>query len=303
MRKRILIRVQNRYIKGILFRFLVDRGYEIVEAYDFSDLKLKLDVYGRDFMLHILEIPEYNPGSVYGELAQFRQEVKGIPVMALIPKDTSDFVSPALKIGIEDLLMIPKVRETCKEVIAERLQAILKRIDPKEEELKAQTILASKEFEEIREQIEADLRHAARGKYPLSLLMIRFIGVINDKTDRFIERLKNILRETDTVWRFTPNTWLVCCPFTEKSSIIEVERKVFAAFEAELGQMGHHKRINVFTATYPQDEDNLPDLMGRLFNGIHNSMVINSISAPLNTLSRYEIENYRKKILKYRRNF
>jgi len=67
--------------------------------------------------------------------------------------------------------------------------------------------------------------------------------------------------------------------------------------------MGHHKRINVFTATYPQDEDNLPDLMGRLFNGIHNSMVINSISAPLNTLSRYEIENYRKKILKYRRNF
>jgi DNA-binding response OmpR family regulator len=114
MRKRILIRVQNRYIKGILFRFLVDRGYEIVEAYDFSDLKLNLDVYGWDFMLHILEIPEYNPGSVYGELAQFRQEVKGIPVMALIPKDTSDFVSPALKIGIEDLLMIPKVRRRAK---------------------------------------------------------------------------------------------------------------------------------------------------------------------------------------------
>jgi PleD family two-component response regulator len=245
--------------------------------------------------------PKRTTGVVFDEIAQFKQKAKGIPVLALIPKDTSEFVSPAIKSGIEDLLLIPKVKEKCREVIGKRLEIILKRIDPKEDEPKAQAILASKEFEEIKEQLEADLRHAARGKYPFSLLMIRFTGVLNDKIDRFIERLKNILRETDTVWRFTLNTWLVSCPFTEKSSIIEVERKVFAAFESELGQMGHQKRINLFTATYPQDEDNLPDLMERLFNGIHNSMTIDSISAPLNTLSKHEIENYRNKILKYRR--
>jgi hypothetical protein len=60
MGKRILLRVQNRYIKGILLRFLVEGGYDIVEAFDFSDLELKLNVYRGDFILHIREIPEEN---------------------------------------------------------------------------------------------------------------------------------------------------------------------------------------------------------------------------------------------------
>lgn len=307
MGKRILLRLSNRFIKGIVYRFLVDDGYEVVEAWDQDDLIYKLEVHAADFILYVLEVGENHAAPLYEGLAQFKKTkaAGNIPVMAIIPKDTAEYVSPAVEYGVEELVLLPRTKESYKTFLTDKLTAVLKRIDPDElqSEPEAVTFWESADSDVIRERLEADLRHAARGRYPLSLLMIRFTGVEGDKSEKFIERLKTNLRETDAIWRFTPNTWLISCPFTEKTFIIEVERKIFSAFESEIGQSGHHRKINLFTATYPTDEDNLSSLLNRLLNGIRNSMVINSITTPLNSLSRAELENYRKQIRQYRKYF
>lgn len=82
-----------------------------------------------------------------------------------------------------------------------------------------------------------------------------------------------------------------------------MEEKFREAFKLELGTPGHHKRLYLYSATYPYDESSLDLLIERLENGINNSMVINSIQTPLKALSRTEIENYKQKIRQYKRFF
>lgn len=306
MGKRVLLRVQNKLIKGIALRFLIEAGYDVIDVSDFEDMRLKLTVYPSDFILFIMEITEDNLSTIFTETAGLKKSgpLANTPILALVPRDTSDIVSSALKSGIEDVFLLPKTKETYRQQISDKISGTMKKLDPVEQEQnREEAPLEETGIDKIRDQLESELRHANRGKYPISMLMIRFADVEVIKAEKFVERLKIILRETDTVYRLKDNTWLITCPFTEKRYIIEVERKIFSTFEAEMGVQRDHKKINLFTAAYPQDEENLNRIFERLETGISNSMAINSIKVPLNSLTKDELEAYQKKIRLFKKFF
>jgi hypothetical protein len=306
MDKKVLLRVQNKLIKGIALRRLIESGCDVVEVTDREDLRLKLAVYNSGFFMYIMEVTEENLPTIFDETSGLRKggPLSGIPVLAMVPRDTSDIISQALKSGIEDVLLLPKAGESFRQQLYDKLGASIDRFKPSDPpQTREEAPLEEMGIESIRSRLELELRHAKRGKYPVSMLMIRFTDVDVEKAERFIERLKGILRETDNVYRLKDNTWLVSCPFTEKKYIIEVERKVFSTFEAEMGQERRHKKINLFTAAYPEDEESLDRIFERLETGISNSMAISNIKAPLNSLTRSELEEYKKKIKQFKKFF
>lgn len=307
MGKRVLLRIRSKLAKGIALRCLIEAGYDVIDVMDDDDLRLKLSVYPSEFILYILEVTEDSLPNIFTETSALKRNgpLVKTPVLALVPRDTSDIVSSALKSGIEDVFLFPKARESYRQQITDKITATLKKLDPVEPPPKPREEAPLEEtgIETIRDRLESELRHANRGKYPLSVLMIRFTDVEPDKAEKFIDRLKSILRETDTVYKLKNHTWMITCPFTEKKYIVEVERKIFSTFEAEMGEKRDHKKINLFTAAYPQDEDNLDRILERLETGISNSMAINSIKTPLNTLTRDELEDYRRKMKQYKKFF
>lgn len=306
MSKMVLLRVQSKLIKGIALRCLVEAGYDVIDVMDFEDLRLKLTIYPSNFILYIMEVTEESLTTIFTETSGLKKSgpLGNTPILAFVPRGTSDIVSSAMKCGINDVFLLPKGKESYRQHIQDKIIATMKKLDPVEQvQSREEAPLEETGIESIRDQLDSEIRHANRGKYPVSMLMIRFADVEGAKAERFIERLTKILRETDKVYRLKDNTWLITCPFTEKKYIIEVERKVFSTYEAEMGVQRDHKKINLFTAAYPQDEESLDRIFDRLETGISNSMAINSIKSPLNSLTHDELEAYQKKIQQFKKFF
>lgn len=304
MPKRIFLKIRNRLIYSTVLRFLVEAGFEAVDAFEAEDIALKLGIYQYDFMYFIIEVQEERPLESFQEIKALQADPRfaNIPVLAILPKDTSDFVSSALQAGVRDVFLLPKQKEGYRDTLVKKLEGIFKPDIPEEPD--QEPIFAGIETSEtdIREIIDEHMKFAGRGQYPISMLMIHFTGVDQQPALKFVERLESILRETDRVYFLHDVTWLVICPFTEKKFVVEVEKKVFSTFESEVGRKGN-QRIHLYAATYPMDETNTDLLLRRMEKGIRTSMAVDDLKTPLNNLSKVELEDFRKKLRQYRKFF
>lgn len=306
MGKRILLQVQNTTIKGMIIKYLIEAGLEVVDIVDYKDLLFKISVYPSNFVLFIIEITEESLSTIFDEIAEIKENEPfiNIPILALIPRDTPDIITSALKSGIEDVFLIPKSSASFKQHLHGKINAAIKQFVPIEFSSKYKKKKSEEiDIEKVKELIYTDIKLANRGKYPISFLMIKFTKVKEDDAYGFIERLSRILRETDKILRLSDFEWVIVCPFTEKKYIIEVERKVFVAFRAEMESEYNNKKINLDSATYPEDSESLDKILEKLELGIKNNMAINKINVPLKSLSPKELEDYKKIIQQYKKFF
>jgi hypothetical protein len=237
MADKVLIYIEDRAIKGIVLKILREKGLEFLEGLDIKDVQLKLDIFQDTVFFHIIQIGK----DAYKEQFEFVKKVKegssaDFPVMAIIPGDGSEFVSGAKKAGIEDVVLIPEKREQFRDVFFARLTEFIKTIPVREpnDEPGFHKNHETSDFSPD-EALKQEVKRAVRGKYSISFVMGRFTGVHIGMVQEFYAKLKKDMRDTDRIMSYDYHTFIVVCPFTVKSYLVEVEKKIREAFEAMFG--------------------------------------------------------------------
>ena len=308
---RVLVNCNDRYLKGVLLRLLVEEGLDVAEATDEEDVRLKLSLFGDDIVLYVLEVTRQNRERLYSEVQRLlnaRSPYQGA-MLALVPDESSDMVGGALRSGIGDIILLPLRRERYRDVLAERLPPVIekgrgqkgrKQELPLPGPIPAATSMEAPGTEEMDSELIRELKMANRGGHTLSLLMIRALGLSQEEMTVFRDALVMELRDTDRVLPHGPQTYIAVCPFTAKTFIVEVERKVRDVYARLYGVFTRDRRIYLYGANYPSEEQDAATLLARMENGIHDSMAFTALREPLHSLTAAELEQFRKKLRLYR---
>lgn len=307
MQEKVLIFCTSKYTKAILLRLVVEMGLDAVDAWDLDDVQLKADLFVDMIVLFIVEVTPVNRSSLYRFIRDMQANLGRVsmPVLALIPNDSSEMVGEALKAGVRDLLLLPSRKELYRSVMQEKLRQVY--MDLRRRLTSgAQTSGGQAESDEaveraaMNETLSRELKLAGRGGHTVSILMVRTSGLTSAQLDTLEQELADMLRDTDQVVRRDPRTFIVICPFTAKSFLVEVERKIHLVYEKLFGTYTQDRRFFMAGANYPDDGREMETLVQLMENGIHDSVVINGIRAPLREMSRAEIEGIRRKLKLYK---
>lgn len=298
MDNNVLVEVENRYLKKVLIKAVFNIGFAFVDVFDLDDMKIKLQTMGVATCLGIVEVHNENLEKIEPSMKLFRKYCPKVPVLALVYKETADIVSVVLNLGIEDILLLPQNHNLYSTTIQDKLnQYRIEKPDTVDIEIIHENTDLSKE-------LMLELKRADRGNYSLSLVLSHLTGandlnIFND----FIKKIEPLTRDTDKIFILDRSSFLSTFPFSSKEHITTIEGKIRDSFKLYIPKIGIHKKLCLYSATYPNDGDTLEELLSRLEKGINNSIVINSVHSPLNSLSKSEIENYKKMIKQYKRFF
>ncbi|MBP7174930.1 MAG: hypothetical protein KBA53_01760 [Thermoclostridium sp.] len=301
MAKKVLIYIEDRVIKGIVLKILHDNGLEFLEGLDINDIQLKLDIFQDTIFFQIIQIGRETSKEQYEFVRKMKEEsATDFPVLAIIPDDVSEFVGGAKKAGIEDVVLIPEKREQMRDIFYTRITEFVKTL-PHEEPIHEHELQKAYGTADLTtdEAIKREINRAVRGKYSISFVMGRFTGINVGSIHEFYDKLKKDMRDTDRIISYDYHTVIVVCPFTVKSYLIEVEKKIREAFEGMFGY-SRVRRLDMYGVTYPDDGTNIIELTGILEKGVHDSIIISSIREPLNSISRERLEEYRKMLKLYK---
>jgi len=299
MADRVLITVNNMFIKSIILKNLHAKGFEIIEASDEADLFLKLDIYRESIMYYIIQVNADTYEKQYDMVKRIRQEeyFRNLPIMAIVPDVSKEFISGAKDADINDVFPVPSRRELLKDYLPERLSAFITKIPSGDSEY----------MNKIKESIMSDLgtnselkneiKRASRGKYPVSFVMGRISGFHIGLVQEFYDKLSQQMRETDRIVNHDYRTFIIACPFTMKKNVVEIERKIRGMFDNMFKGTG---KLHMYSVTYPDDGDSLERLVEIMEKGVHGSIVISGIRQPLNTLSKDKLEEFRNMLKLYK---
>lgn len=302
MDKNILLNIRNRYIKNILLKSIAKADIGVLDIIDADDMAIKLDAFGDSVVLAIFEIVDNNMSAVRDIISQFKKICPSAPVMAIVYKDTSDIVKHAMKLGVKDILFLTKNIETYEEIIQTRMAHHYKNIN----KFQLKDPLLFEIYDEnmsIKEALGIELKRAVRGDYSLSFIIAYLSGNDPKAVQSIANTIKKFIRDTDKMFLVDNRTFVIAFPFVEKIHVPTLEEKFREAFKKEEKKVGINKKLCLYSSTFPDDGDNLEQLLDRLEKGINNSMVINSVQAPLNSFTQSDIEDYKKKIRQYKKFF
>lgn len=304
MAEKVLISIENRYIKSVVLKSLFERNFDFVEVLDENDLMLKLDIFRESILFYIIEIDSRKYMAQYSLIKKLKSDtgMSGFSIMAIIHEGTTEIVSGAKDAKIDDVFLVPEKRELLRDSFNKRLSQYLKKFPT--------TIVNNPEWIEYRKNIvstfsenddlKRELKRAGRGKYPVSFVMGRIFGAEPEKIQDFYRRLNSILRDTDRIMNYDYRTFVIVCPFTSKENLALVENKIRGTYEQLFGRNTMFRRLDMYGAAYPDDGRSIDKIVELCEKGIHDSIVISGIREPLNTLSRERLEEYKKMLRLYK---
>lgn len=304
MSDKVLVYIEDHFIRATVLKVLFERNLEFVEVLDANDMRLKLDLFMESIIFLIIQISPNTYEKQYNMIKSLKQgkDIPAFPVMAIIPDDSAEYVGGAKKADIDDVILIPEKRELFREFFVTRLTGFMKKI-PKGER-------GQPDLDELRKSILADLssnddlkreiKRAGRGKYSVSFVMGRLAGIHIGLVQDFYDKLAKALRETDKIVNYDYRTFIVVCPFTIKTYLVEVEKKIRETFETMFGGYTRFRRLDMYGVTYPNDGKSLAALVEIMEKGVHDSIVISSIREPLSDLSRERLEEYKNMLKLYK---
>lgn len=301
MSKRILLQIDDKIIKGMTIKYLIEPGYEIIEILGYDDLLYKLSIYPDDFCLFIIEINNNSLVSIFKKISDIKQKgfLKNTPILGFILDDTRDIVNLAIKSGFNDLILIPDNKASFKKQLYMKLGFLIKEFNP---------IMPDKEYfdteivsiEKIKELVNNEISFAKRGKYPVSFIMIRFANLKENLVCKAGNYLSDILRKTDKVYRLASNVWIIICPYTEKKHIVNVEYKIYKILRKKTGINSTVKYVSLGMASYPQDSENFDEILEILEAGIKTNFTINNLRGTLSSVPKNELDNYKRILEQYK---
>lgn len=301
MDKYIFLHVKNRFVRNSLLKSIAKAGIGVMEIMDSDDLTIKLDAYGDSIALFVTEIVDENNLIANDVVSRIRSGYPSVPVLALVYTDTYEIVNTAIKRGIKDILFLSKNPENYVNAIQNKMVKYYEIINKQEKETDLSGLIH--ENISVKESLNLELKRAIRGNYSISFILVHLSGQEPEVIKSIINTSKRFIRDTDKLLLIDEDTFMVAFHFVEKANVPLLEEKFRNAFKNESKKVGIHKEFCLYGATFPDDGDNLDELLSRLEKGISNMLAINSVLIPLSSLTQSDIENYKKKIKQYKKFF
>jgi|GEM_PF-2129520 PleD family two-component response regulator len=234
-------------------KVMQDAGYLLTRIKDKDGLATQVD---KDVHLILVDL---EPGkSVLDVIAHVRKSVfNHIPVLVLSYVSEREAVIEALDAGASDYIIKPFHHS----YLLERIGRIL---NPD----KYADIYTEYVSFNMNELLDIELKRAYRGKSPLSLIMLAFqSGRINRSGDG-VSILESVLRDIDTVMRYSSDKVLILLPLTNKEGAAYVMERIQYSLES-YDYLEESDARYVFTAasvTFPEDADSRKSLIAMLEN-------------------------------------
>ncbi|NLX63367.1 MAG: hypothetical protein GX022_01100 [Clostridiaceae bacterium] len=301
MDKYIFLHIKSRFVRNILLKSIAKAGIGILEIMDQDDLAIKLDAYGDYIVLFITEIVDENSPALNDVVEYLRNRYPSVPVLALVYKDTYETVNTALKLGVKDILFLTKNSENYVKAIQDKMAKYYETINKQEKETDLSGLIH--ENISVKESLNFELKRAIRGNYSISFILAHLSGHEPEVVSSIINTSKKFIRDIDKILSIDDDTFIGAFPFVEKANVPLLEEKFRNAFKNESKKVGIHKKFCLFGVTFPDDGDNLDELLSRLEKGIANMLAINSVQTTLNSLSATDIENFKKKTRQFKKFF
>jgi len=237
------------------------------EITSFKELKIFLarqDI--SDVLLIILDL--YLPdGNSLKAIHNYKMKTgnQDLPFILVSGNLDKNAVALAKKLGAKDIISKP----VNYQYLRERIDAILS--DYK--------LTRRKMLRDYQEEINLEIKRAQRGEYSLSILLTGIFhaetltslykdsGLLKliDLEKTYPDKLKNMMRETDTIVNLSPSEYLFVLPFTDITGVPVVVDKINKVYQELVPAAKQEELLMVIASvTFPEEETSTEELLPRL---------------------------------------
>ncbi|HHW01586.1 MAG TPA: response regulator [Thermoanaerobacterales bacterium] len=210
-KKCVLIVDDSAIIRFMVKEILEAEGYDIETASTAEEAMLKIKKNKELFDLVIVDINlPHQDGFALMEKLKSSSEYKDVPVMILSGYATASSVMRAIKMGAIEYLSKPfKTEELLK-----RVEKIIG--PPTEKNL----------YLELQKILKSEINRARRGNLNLSLVLAKYEKKLKNEISGIAERIKQKIRDIDTVLDVNSNTLALILPLTGANGAMVVIKKI-----------------------------------------------------------------------------
>lgn len=214
---------------------------EILKQENIIFIPLDDDITREDIELYIFNVDSQK---------EFDNIIFNSPFLIISSLNSSSNLLKSKKIGAIDYILKPFVDIM---VISKRIERSLKKNN--DSSVKSNVLRTSNNDK----LIDIELKRAHRGKYPLSLLLVKILKNISDEElIKLIDKMKVSLRDSDSCLIYPDQDLIVMLPFADRDGTIVVVRKVYNLL-SDLSYKNY-----CLASIYPEEGDSREELVSNL---------------------------------------
>jgi len=271
MKEHVLLNVYTHQVKNDLLSILIQNKCAFMEVFGRDELTFRYNLIKEEVGLYIHELDENNYTQSLEDIRKMTDH--HVRCIILIHQYSSHIIEDALALKVKDIIVLPIERVNLDKKLKSYITGVEREIKEKEEHIIGPTV-------KLDNQIVADaVNRATRGHYPLSFVLIEYKDIEGRMT--FKRALTKLLRATDVVLEYGQGEWLIICPFTPKSYLVEVENKARSAHNKTSKGGQKQATVYLYGVTFPDDGDSFEVLERELKDGIHDSIIFSNLGGTL----------------------
>jgi FixJ family two-component response regulator len=243
-----------------VIRILMKNDFYYIEASNPDELMIKLDL-AKNASLMIMDYKEDDQETDLATLIQ--ANLKKLPILWIMADRNTYQLSDKVKLYITDILLTPFSDNT----LLRKVKAILKIQDKR-----AATERKAEEISRLpagrNSRIIGAIKSAVRERFPVCIILLNIAGSTMELNLQVLNRLRNILRQSDEIIETDLGEFLILCPYTPVEDLNVLERKILDAVTPVVQDAVADPDIQIFGANYPDEIDTFNELISRLAGGV-----------------------------------
>ena len=256
----IVLYIRNAKLRMKVIRILMKNDFYYIEASNPDELMIKLDL-AKNASLMIMDYKEDDQETDLATLIQ--ANLKKLPILWIMADRNTYQLSDKVKLYITDILLTPFSDNT----LLRKVKAILKIQDKR-----AATERKAEEISRLpagrNSRIIGAIKSAVRERFPVCIILLNIAGSTMELNLQVLNRLRNILRQSDEIIETDLGEFLILCPYTPVEDLNVLERKILDAVTPVVQDAVADPDIKIFGANYPDEIDTFNELISRLAGGV-----------------------------------
>jgi FixJ family two-component response regulator len=256
----IVLYIRNAKLRMKVIRILMKNDFYYIEASNPDELMIKLDL-AKNASLMIMDYKEDDQETDLATLIQ--ANLKKLPILWIMADRNTYQLSDRVKLYITDILLTPFSDNT----LLRKVKAILKIQDKR-----AATERKAEEISRLpagrNSRIIGAIKSAVRERFPVCIILLNIAGSTMELNLQVLNRLRNILRQSDEIIETDLGEFLILCPYTPVEDLNVLERKILDAVTPVVQDAVADPDIQIFGANYPDEIDTFNELISRLAGGV-----------------------------------
>jgi len=256
----IVLYIRNAKLRMKVIRILMKNDFYYIEASNPDELMIKLDL-AKNASLMIMDYKEDDQETDLATLIQ--ANLKKLPILWIMADRNTYQLSDKVKLYITDILLTPFSDNT----LLRKVKAILKIQDKR-----AATERKAEEISRLpagrNSRIIGAIKSAVRERFPVCIILLNIAGSTMELNLQVLNRLRNILRQSDEIIETDLGEFLILCPYTPVEDLNVLERKILDAVTPVVQDAVADPDIQIFGANYPDEIDTFNELISRLAGGV-----------------------------------